>query len=521
MAQIGGDLNVWNTVKSKMRRWLNVLFGKNKKLQDIVKTQVSEEHYKRVETWKQLYAGYYEEFHKLKYMTIDGQKTRIMKSLNMPKVIAQELAKIIFTENVNFDISNEPFKDNVDNVLSDNRFHKVFQGRLEQMFALGGMVMKATPKEKGDGTYKLVISYVTPDCFIPISYENEEIFEGVFLKVTRKENKVYCLFEFHKWETIVEKELGEDQGTQFKKIYTITNELYEQDKSSTEEAKRIPLEDIYPELQETTSIEGLTYPLFQYIRPNIANNFDLQSPLGISVFANSVDVIHAIDIAFDSFIHEFKMGKRRIIVPATAVKAVIDPTTGTVQRYFDASDETYQAFNMMDPEKQKIQDNTVALRVDEHIAGINALLELLAMQTGFSTGTFTFDGQGIKTATEVVSENSKTYQTKQVNEQYIEEGLKKFIHTLGEVAELYEIFDLPSEEYDIEVQWDDTIVKDKYTDADFYIKLKTNGLVSAKHAIMKVLDLTEEQADKMLKEIQGENKSMNPDINDLMGGDFE
>lgn len=493
-----------------------MLFTRNKKLSEIVKTQVSEEHYQMVETWKALYAGYYEEFHKVKYHTIEGQKTRTMKTLNMAKVVSQELAKIIFTENVIINISNEPFKDNVDNVLSGNRFHKVFQSRLEQMFALGGLVLKANPKAKPDGTYKLLISYVTPDCFIPISYESDEIHEGVFLKITKKENKTYCLFEFHRWEYKKDEETKE-----LKKVYTITNELYERDSYNSEDAKKVPLETLYEELDEVTVIEGLTQQLFQYIRPNIANNKDLQSPLGISVFANSHDVLYAIDNAFDSFVREFKLGKRKIIVPAAAIRTVIDPVTGGSSRYFDADDEAYQAFNIAEPEKQKIMDNTVDLRVEEHVNAINALLNLLAMQTGFSAGTFTFDGQGVKTATEVVSENSKTYQTKQVNEQYIEEGLKKFIHTIGEVAALYDIFDAPPDEYDIELYWDDTIIKDKYTDSDFYIKLKTNGLVTAEYAVMKILDLTEKEAKTMIENIKAENQTMNPDISDIIGGGLE
>jgi A118 family predicted phage portal protein len=512
---------MWNNMVSKMRRWISVLFGKNKKLSEIVQTQVSEDHYKAVEMWKALYAGYCEEFHRVKYHTIEGQKTRTMKTLNMPKVVSQELAKIIFTENVDINISDDTFEENIEYTFKSNRFYKVFQSKLENMFALGGLVLKAHPKELPLGSmqsHKLIISYVTPDCFIPISWENEEINEGAFMTITRKGDKVYCLFEFHKWElTTVETEEGNRQ----EKVYTITNELYEADKNVAADAKKVSLDTLYPELTPVTTIENLTQPLFQYIRPNIANNKDLQSPLGISIFANSLDTLYGIDTAFDSFIREFRMGKRKIIVPAQAIKTVVDPETGTMNRYFDANDEAYQAFNMADPEKQKIQDNTVSLRVEEHIAGINALLNLLAMQTGFSAGTFTFDGQGVKTATEVVSENSKTYQTKQVNEQFIEEGLAKFIHTLGEVAALYDIFDGPPENYEIEFYWDDTIVKDKYSDSDFYIKLKNAGIVTSKYALMKILDFTEEDADQMMKDIAEQNKSMNPDVDTILGGDFE
>ena len=83
-----------------------------------------------------------------------------------------------------------------------------------------------------------------------------------------------------------------------------------------------------------------------------------------------------------------------------------------MHRYFDSTDEAYVAFKTDDTDALKIQDNTVSLRVTEHEQAINAFLSMLCLQVGFSAGTFTFDkASGIKTATEVISENSKTYKT--------------------------------------------------------------------------------------------------------------
>lgn len=45
-------------------------------------------------------------------------------------------------------------------------------------------------------------------------------------------------------------------------------------------------EDI-EELVSTESVE----PLFQIVAPNICNNVDLDSPLGISVYANGIDEV--------------------------------------------------------------------------------------------------------------------------------------------------------------------------------------------------------------------------------------
>lgn len=485
-----------------------MIFNKNKTIQEITKVNIDEEHYNLIDQWKAIYKGYFNEWHDIKYHTLDGTRKRRMKTLNMAKVVTETLSKIVFTEKVEINISDEKFGELIRDVFKRNRFYKVFQNKLEQMFALGGLILKVNPKETNiPGKYKLTISYVMPDCFIPLSYENEEVTEGVFLNITKKKDKVYCLFEFHEWK-------GE--------TYSIRNELYENDKNAQEmQAKRIPLEVLYENLEEQIEIIGLSQPLFSYIKPNVANNIDLQSPLGVSIFANALDTLYAIDVAFDSFIREFNLGKRRIIVPSASVRAVVDPKTGEMNRYFDANDEVYEAFNYSDPDKQKIMDNTVGLRVEEHTKAINSLLELLSMQIGFSSGTFTFDGQSVKTATEVVSEQSQTYQTKQANENLIDEGLSKFIKILGEVAELYDIFDQPNEEYEIEFNWDDSIIKDKHTESDFYIKLKNSGLIDSKYALMKILEFTEEQADEMIQRIKDELVTMTPDINQMMDNDMD
>jgi len=47
---------------------------------------------------------------------------------------------------------------------------------------------------------------------------------------------------------------------------------------------------------------------------NIANNMDLDSPMGIAVFANAIDQLKGIDITYDSYVNEFILGKKRIFV---------------------------------------------------------------------------------------------------------------------------------------------------------------------------------------------------------------
>lgn len=454
-----------------------------------------DDFYQHIDHWFALYRGHWEGWHKIRYHTVAGERTRWMKSLKMPKVISEEIARLIFNEKCEINVSDEALDENLHQVFKRNRLYKQFQRYLEYGFALGGMAVKAYGDQQGN----VRLGYATADCFIPVSYSGEEIKEAVFIDQNRRGKYYYTLLEWHTWE--------ED-------LYVVTNELYRSERRGELGVKR-NLAEYYPDLEERVEISGLSRPLFVYFKPNIANNIDTNSPLGISIFANALDTIYSIDVAFDSFMREFKLGKKRIIVPAQAVKTVVDQD-GNFQRYFDANDEVFQAFQFeQDATTNDIKDVTVEIRVDEHVRAIQALLDLLAMQIGFSTGHFTFDGEGVKTATEVVSENSKTYRTKHSHETNVEEGLRELITTITEVAALYGEFSPPTAEWEINVNFDDSFAEDRTSTAEYYLKLKNSKLISKKTALMRIEKYTEEEADAELAQIREESQTAAPDVDDM------
>ncbi|WP_445683653.1 phage portal protein [Sporosarcina sp. FSL K6-3457] len=448
----------------------------------------NDKFYTLIEQWKALYQGYYSEWHDVNYQTVNGRKKRRMSSLNMPKVLSQEMATLIFNERCEINIDDDDLAENIKNVLSENKFSKHFQDYLEFQFALGGMVIKPY---FGDDEIKL--SFVTPDCFIPVSWDNKGIFEAIFTNQTRKGKKVYTHLEWHLRE-------GDE--------YVVKNELYVSE-NGEELGKKIPLSTLYPKMDEEARMKNIKRSLFVYFMPNTANHIDMHSPLGVPIYSHALDTLKSIDVAYDSFEREFRLGKRRIIIPATAVRSVIDEH-GVLQRYFDADDEVYQAMATGDMDDSKIQDNTVELRVDEHVAAINALLNFLSMQTGFSSGSFAFDGKSMKTATEVVSENSKTFRTKQSHETIVEEGLVELVEVIVQLAELYDVFSRPSGKYEVTVAFDDSIAEDAAGEINKQAQMVASELNSKKRAIMKIHKISEEEAEKILQEIFAEARRGSP-----------
>ncbi|WP_367183498.1 phage portal protein [Sporosarcina sp.] len=72
---------------------------------------------------------------------MNGPKQRRMATLNMPKVLTQEMATLIFNERCEINIDDDELADNIEGIFKDNKFNKHFQDYLEYQFTLGGMVV--------------------------------------------------------------------------------------------------------------------------------------------------------------------------------------------------------------------------------------------------------------------------------------------------------------------------------------------------------------------------------------------
>ena len=318
----------------------------------------------------------------------------------------------------------------------------------------------------------------------------------------------------------------------------IRNELYRSEMRKDEQGNdqdilgfRYPLAALYPYMDEEVTVET-EKSLFTYFRTPDANNIDDNSPLGISIYANAMETLHAIDICFDSFVREFRLGKKRIIVPARMIRHVVDPQTGQSLRYFDATDETYEALSTDDPDTLKIQDNSVELRVEEHVEGLNALLNILCLQVGLSFGTFSFDVHGgLKTATEVVSENSKTYKTVRNFQAQVTPSIRQLVDAIIQVASLYDVTwegqsvrALAERGYEVKVTLDDGITQDRQTNINEGITLVGAGLMSKFTFLTDPkygINLTEEDALAELERIKGESTISMPqlDVMDYNGAE--
>lgn len=482
--------------------------------------------------WQAIYKGFYRAWHEIPMKTLNDPKgkKRIMATMNAGKMACTQMARYVWNERCDIkasikDYSGEdpdPLNEFLQFVLTENNFGTSFGDLIEKTMALGGGALKEyveIPKDENGndiGEGKIRISYHMASQFVPTAWDNSRVKCGIFISREARDGFYYTVVEWHHWDG---------------NSYRVTNDLYRMPIKDSEESQNIlgwwyPLDKIYPLLSPDTEISDVHQTYFQYIKPFGANYADDNSPLGMSIYAPAVNTLHGIDIMFDSLQREFVLGKKRIIAPARAMRTTVVNNGSTPQRYFDADDEVWEALATDNPEDLKVIDNSVDLRVQEHISGINGELAILCSQIGFDPGTLAFDQQkGMKTATEVISENSKTYGTVKAHENNIKDRLIDMVHAIFDLAVRYgltwngaPVERLISGGYNVSVDFDDSIIQDKDAEINQGTMLVGAGLMSKKKFMIDTLGYTPEDADAELEQIKAEGIGNSVDVTRLFGG---
>lgn len=443
-----------------------------------------------ISEWRNIYEGN-PKWKTAKKGGLFSRGDRELLRLNMAKVLCDSLSALTFSEQCEIVLDNEDYQKYVDSALNSNGFWKQLPELLCHAYAMGGCVLKCYLE---NGNPK--IDYIIADRFIPTIYNGRGINEGIFISTTSSEKDFYHLLEYHG--------SARSDFKLFKSSYADTL------------GTMVELSALYPDLSPTVHYLDST-PMFAYFRPFVSNNKEYDTPLGMSVFANALDTIMSLDTIFDSFLREFVLGKKRIIVPSSCIRTIVDPQTGEQLRYFDSDDEAFVALKNEDEKDVKITDNTVELRVEQHVSAINAYLNILCMQTGLSAGTFSFDvQQGMKTATEIISQESKTARTVKNNKNLLAETIEGIVRALIILGQMSGT--LTPASYSVTVGWNDNIIIDDNTLIDNNIKLVSAGLKSKVKAIMEVQKCDEETAKQELERIARESP-VGGGMMDFFGGD--
>lgn len=437
------------------------------------------ETYSHILEWLEWYQNDVEKFHKYKVFNGVVTKEEERYKLGMAKKVCEDWANLLLNEKVAIKAGN--YEKRLQEVLDNNNFLVRANQLIEIAFALGtGAIVEYLDGEE------VMIDYIRADMIYPLSWDNGDITECAFGSVRLIDGKEVLYLQIHR--------LGKVDDEEDSEHYYIENRYIDR----KENKELDPPEGVIP-LVPT----GYDKPLFQIITPNICNNIDLDSPLGVSVFANAIDQLKGCDLVYDSYMNEFVLGRKRILVPISFAKKQMEKD-GVAAPAFDASDTVYYQMPGDRDSNLKLTEVDMSIRANEHELAVQRSLDVLALKTGLGTGRYQFDSSGVKTATEVISDKSDLYQNRQKNAIIVNSALIGMVEAIA--------FLDAGREVEVSIDFDDSIIEDTNTTIDKNIKLVQGGLRSKLTAIMEINKCTEEEAMKELERIAGDNQITGQDV---------
>lgn len=467
------------------------------KLKELGYSTVPEEFYTKVQEWKSWYEGDVKGFHRYKVRNGTSMVRCKRYTLNMGKKIPEDWANLLMNEKVKITLEGQKEQEFIDWVFEENNFRVKSNEMQEKAFALGTVAfiprvvgMEATEEGPVPGSADgIVMDYVTVEHIWPLSWQNGIISECAFSSTVTVNGEDYCYLQIHR---------------KVDGLYDIENRLYTYRNHNVD--TEVPLTSVQgfervPPVVHT----GSDRRQFVIDRPNIANNFDCSIPLGISIYANAIDSMKGVDIAFDSYVNEFVLGKKRVMVKPSA-QQYLDG-----EPVFDPDDLAYYVLPEDIEDGAIIQPIDMQLRTAEHSEGIQTQLNLLSSKCGFGETYYRFNGGNITTATQVISENSTMFRTIKKHEIILESAIKELCHIILHLGNTAMGAGL-NEDAEVTIDFDDSIIEDKTTernndrqdlaagimnDWEYRMKWYNEDEATAKKMLPKMEDMTDEEEEEI------------------------
>ena len=452
--------------------------------------------YRQIEVWRSWYNSNVRKFHKYKVYRGNGTSVNCTRyALGMAKKVCEDMADLLLNEKVTITVSDQTTDSFVKQVLESNTWEELGNEYQEWKSALGTVayvvyIKDATVDEAGNMTGGSVgINYVEAANIYPTSWQNKVITECIFTFPKTYKRKKYVHFQYHRIE---------DVPGDRRKQYVIENAVVENTTGAgkeltPEEWEEIPAFSGLAERIET----GSDQPLFIIDRLNMVNNADedTTNPMGVALFANGIDVIRKLDLEYDSYANEFSLGRKRIFVAPEFL------TTQGGDAVFDPQDTVFYELpeDYFKDTKEAMHEVNMELRIEEHSRAINDDLNWLSFKCGFGTDRYRFEGGQVKTATEVISENSDMYRSLTKHELVLERVLIQLIKTIIRAGVSIGIQGL-KENTAVTIAFDDSIIEDKTTERQSDRQDVAMGAMSLAEYRAKWYGETPEQAQKNLPE---------------------
>lgn len=210
-----------------------------------------------------------------------------------------------------------------------------------------------------------------------------------------------------------------------------------------------------PDVAEDAST-GCSSPTFGIVRPAVPNTRVDFSSYGQSIFADAVDAVQPVDLAYDALINEIDAGKMRVFLSDVMFDQEKMANGKRIPIPFGMGDCT--VFRKVMSTEGTITEFAPALRTEAQGKTFRLALQVLGDLVGLGVNHFDADNVGyVKTATEVSSDNSALIRNIRKNENALQGALVDVSRTVMACSR-HMGASLP-EEGDVIVIYNDSIIQ--------------------------------------------------------------
>ncbi len=406
-----------------------------------------------------------------------------VKTVNFAKSICSETARLA-TLAVGIKVDGSARADWLQKQIDNIYFN--LRSWVEYGLAYGTVILKPN----GNG-----VELFTQDRFLITDRDADNITGVVFYFSEQVGNDWYTRLEYHRFA---------ENGA-----YLIDNRCFK-GKTENDTRDRVGIEQTpWSALLESATIEGLDKPLYGVLKTPSANNIELDSPLSLPIFADALQELQDLDIAYSRNAVEIEDSKRTVLMDSDKLfpfgrsglseVASLDRNVASglmkdkmgLPRYVRMVEGSTDGSGFY-------QEINPTLNTQTRLDGINALLSQIGYKVGFSNGYFVFnETTGIQTATGVEAEQQRTIQFIKDVRDKIEQCLDGLIYAMSAMADLYSI--APAGDYEVTYDFGDITYNREEDRARWWQYVQTNK-VPAWMFFVKFEGMSEEDAKAMVEE---------------------
>ncbi len=246
--------------------------------------------------------------------------------------------------------------------------------------------------------------------------------------------------------------------------------------------------------------------LFGYLKMPTNNTIDYRSPEGVSIFANCVEELRDLDIAWSRKGTKIEDSQHITFVDDNVLTRK-DGRKIKMPRFVKGMRHGVDSGSTID-------EHVATLLTDQRITDINSILSMISTKAGFSQGQFVLDRKsGRLTATQIESDDNETIETITDIRNAVKSAIKDLIYALDKYCDLvYMLPDgyvnaLDDSVADEDIFYFKDLLATFEQDRNRAYQLMNLGKYSTRKYLMEYEGFSSDEVDEMMQEIQAEKSA--------------